>query len=273
MSYLAAGVTVEIGRASLLADVSIEVHPGELVALAGPNGAGKTTLLSVLAGDRRPTRGAVSLAGRGLGSSSRGELARHRAVMSADRNVAFAYSAEEVALMGRLPLHGGDPTEADRDIVAELLAATDCAHVADRAFATLSTGERQRVSLARAIAQVTGVPGPGGPAVDERYLLLDEPTSSLDPAHQHMAMRLLRREARAGRGVLAIVHDLNLVAAYADRAVLLSGGRVTAAGSPAEILHPDALRSVFGIRMLVVQHPHQPYPIVIADPSPLGSEP
>jgi iron complex transport system ATP-binding protein len=273
MSDLAAGVTVEIGRATLLADVSVEVHPGELVAVAGPNGAGKTTLLSVLAGDRRPTSGTVFLAGRDMASWPRGELARHRAVMSADLSVAFAYTVEEVALMGRLPLHGGDPADADRDVVAELLAATDCAHLADRAFATLSTGERQRVSLARAIAQVRGVKGPGGPVPDERYLLLDEPTSSLDPAHQHLAMRLLRREARAGQGVLTVLHDLNLVAAYADRAVLMTGGRMAATGSPAEILHPDTLAEVFGMPMLIIQHPHLSHPIVVADPPlPTASE-
>jgi iron complex transport system ATP-binding protein len=270
MSTLAAGVTVEIGRATLLADVSIEVHPGELVAVAGPNGAGKTTLLSVLVGDRRPTRGTVSLAGRDLAAWPRRELARHRSVMGADRSVAFAFSVEEVALMGRLPLHGGDPTGADRDIVRSLLEAVDCGSLAERTFATLSTGERQRVALAQAIAQVSDAPGasdPDLPTVDERYLFLDEPTSSLDPAHQHTAMRLLRQQAAEGRGVLAVLHDLNLAAAYADRLVLLASGRVAASGRPVEVLQPDTLAAVFEVAMLVIPHPHLPHPIVLAAPT------
>jgi iron complex transport system ATP-binding protein len=309
MTYAARGVSVRIGSATLLADVSIEVSPGEIVAVAGPNGAGKSTLIATLAGDRQPDQGTVTLAGRPLADWPRRELARRRAVMSTERAVAFAFSAEEVALMGRLPLHGGDPTEADRTIVRSLLEAVDCANLADRILATLSTGERQRVALARAIAQVAGgaavaavaggVASAGGAAVDavaggaasaggatsaggeaagdrvaeadERFLLLDEPTSSLDPAHQHTAMRLLRREADAGRGVLAVLHDLNLAAAYADRIVLMSAARVVAAGRPSEVLRADLLEQVFGIPMLVLPHPRLAHPLVIAEPQPDGA--
>ena len=227
MSYAAQGISVRVGSATLLDDVSIEVRPGEIVAVAGPNGAGKSTLVGVLAGDRRAQGGTVRLAGREVAEWSPGELARRRAVMSAGAEVAFDFDVEEVALLGRLPLHGGDPSATDRQIVRALLGAADCGHLADRRFATLSTGERQRVSLARAIAQVTSIgggngggDGGGGSPTAERYLLLDEPTSSLDPAHQHLAMRLLREQVRAGCGVLAVLHDLNLAAAYADRLVL-----------------------------------------------------
>jgi iron complex transport system ATP-binding protein len=286
MSFVATDITVRAGSATLLADVSMEVRPGEIVAVAGPNGAGKTTLIRALAGDVQPAAGSVTLAGRPLATWSRLELARRRAVMSTDRAVAFAFTAEEVALMGRMPLHGGDPTAADRRIVSALLAAVDCDQLAGRVFATLSTGERQRVALARAIAQVTdgadddtarettadgavadrtaGV----GPASDERFLLLDEPTSSLDPAHQHVAMRLLRREADAGRGVLAVLHDLNLAAAYADRVVLMRHASIVATGNPGEVLRADLLASVFDIPMLVIPHPHLSHPLVIAEPQP-----
>jgi len=278
MTYAAEGVSVRIGGATLLDDASLEVGPGEIVAVAGPNGAGKTTLIGVLAGDRRAGHGAVRLGGRAVADWPRLELARRRAVMSTDRTVAFAYTALEVALMGRLPLHGGDPTDEDRQVIGDLLVAVDCAHLAARVFATLSTGERQRVSLARAIAQVSdtidAAEQAGGQASeehvvlpDERYLLLDEPTSSLDPAHQHLAMRLLRREAQAGRGVLAVLHDLNLAAAYADRIVLMARGRVVASGSPAEVLRADLLESVFEIPMLVIPHPHLSHPLVIAEPT------
>lgn len=264
MTVQARSVSVSIGQATLLDDVSAEIHPGEVVAVAGPNGAGKSTLLSVLAGDRQPSSGIVELDGRGVADWPSVELARRRAVMGTDRAVAFAFSAREVAMMGRMPLHGGAPDAADQTVIDELLEAVDCAGLADRIYATLSTGERQRVSLARAVAQVTDAAGITGD--EARYLLLDEPTSSLDPAHQHTAMRLIRRTADAGRGVVAIVHDLNLAAAYADRVVLLHDARVVESGTPADVLRPELLESVFGIPMLVIPHPRFSHPLVIAEP-------
>ena len=264
MTYAATGLGVRIGAATLLDDVSLEVRPGEVVAVAGPNGAGKSTLLGVLAGDRMPSDGAATLDGRTVSDWPKVELARRRSVMGTDRAVAFAFSAAEVAMMGRMPLHGGDPDEADHAVIDELMAAVDCADLADRVYATLSTGERQRVSLARAVAQVTDAPGADDG--NERYLLLDEPTSSLDPAHQHTAMRLIRRTADAGRGVLAVLHDLNLAAAYADRVVLMHEARVVESGTPAEVLRADLLESVFDIPMLVIPHPQLSHPLVIAEP-------
>ena len=264
MTYRASGVGVRIGGATLLHDVSVEIRPGEVVAVAGPNGAGKSTLVSVLAGDREPSSGAVSLEERALADWPRFELARRRAVMGADRAVAFAFSAREVAMMGRMPLHGGDPNDADEDVIDGLLEAVDCSDLGDRVYATLSTGERQRISLARAVAQVADADGVQDEA--DRYLLLDEPTSSLDPAHQHTAMRLVRRTADAGHGVLAIVHDLNLAAAYADRVVLMHEARVVETGTPAEVLRPELLEAVFDIPMLVIPHPQLSHPLVIAEP-------
>ena len=278
MSLEAAGVTVRIGGATLLGEVSLAVSPGEVLAVAGPNGAGKSTLIAVLSGDRTPDAGAVTLAGRAVADWPRAELARRRAVMGAERDVAFAYTAEDVVQLGRLPVHGGEPTDADVDIVRGLLAAVDCLGLARRRWATLSTGERQRVALARAVAQLDGLDAdasndrsaalPASAPAEERYLLLDEPTSSLDPAHQHLAMHLLRGRAGAGIGVLAVVHDLNLAAAYADRLVLLCGGRVAALGTPAQVLQPDLLEQVFDIPMLVLPHPARRHPLVIPDPRP-----
>jgi len=264
MSYQAAGISVRIGGATLLDAVSIEVRPGEVVAVAGPNGAGKSTLLGTLAGDRTPDAGSVTIDGRELAEWPKVELARRRAVMSTDRAVAFAFTAREVAMLGRMPLHGGDPDEKDQAVIDALLEAVDCADLADRVYATLSTGERQRISLARAVAQVTGATG----AEDDgaRYLLLDEPTSSLDPAHQHTAMRLIRQTADAGRGVLAVLHDLNLAAAYADRVVLMHEARVVESGTPAEVLRADLLETVFDIPMLVIPHPQLAHPLVVAEP-------
>ena len=144
-------------------------------------------------------------------------------------------------------------------------AAVDCGRLAGRVFATLSTGERQRVQLARAVAQVMAV---RDDAPTSRFLLLDEPTSSLDPAHQHSAMRLVRQIAGTGCGVLAVLHDLNLAAAYADRVVLMHEAQVIESGTPSEVLRADLLESVFDIPMLVIPHPQLSHPLVIAEPQP-----
>ncbi len=269
MTYVLDGISVRIDDATLLDDVSLRVQPGEIVAVAGPNGAGKTTLIGVLAGDRVPASGWATLDGRALADWPRGELARRRAVMSTDRAVAFAFTAKEVALMGRMPLHGGAPDDGDREVIAELLRAVDCQHLVDRVYATLSTGERQRVQLARAVAQLTDPPGlsrPGPRDRADRFLLLDEPTSSLDPAHQHTAMRLIREVADGGLGVLAVLHDLNLAAAYADRLVLMRNAQIIATGTPQEVLRAELLEAVFDVPMLVIPHPRLPHPIVIAEP-------
>jgi iron complex transport system ATP-binding protein len=268
MSYVARDVTVRIGSATLLEGVTVEVRPGELVAVAGPNGAGKSSLVGILAGDRRPTQGSASLDGHDLAGWSRTELARRRAVMGTSHEVAFDLDVEQVALLGRLPVHGGDPDTRDREIVRDLLEAVDCLPLASRRFSTLSTGERQRVALARALAQVAA--DGESTVTEERYLLLDEPTSSLDPAHQHLAMGLLRRQTGAGRGVLAVLHDLNLAAAYADRIVLMARGRVVADGPTEQVLRPEVLEPVFGIPMLVMPHASRPYPVIVAVPPQSG---
>jgi len=270
MTLEAMGVHVGIGTATLLDDVSVRVDPGRIVAVVGPNGAGKTTLLQTLASDVRPTRGSIALDGRPLERWSGAELARRRAVMTVGGTVAFGFSAREVALMGRMAERGGGQHLVDEDLVDELLAALDCTALSDRGFATLSTGERQRVQLARAVAQVADVPDAPGTrdSLLERYLLLDEPTSSLDPAHQHTAMRLVRHEADAGRGVLVVLHDLNLAAAYADDIVLMDAARVVAAGPPARTMEAQLLEQVFGVPMLVMSHPRLSHPVVVARPGP-----
>ena len=271
MTYAAADIHVRIDGATLLEGVSVSVATGELVAVAGPNGAGKSTLIATLAGDRAPAGGRVTLSGRPLGDWSRGELARRRAVMSAERAIAFAFHAEDVALLGRLPLHGGRPTRSRSRHRAEAAGGgrlrpprePRLRHALHGRAAARGPRSGHRAGHGRPDGQPRDADADpvGGHARSadsdpvERFLLLDEPTSSLDPAHQHLAMRLLRGEADAGRGVLAVLHDLNLAAAYADRLVLMANARVVASGPPRDVLRPDLLEHVFGIPMLVLPHP------------------
>jgi len=242
-------VTVRAGASTLLDAVSLALAPGELVAVAGPNGAGKTTLLRVLEGDLVPAAGAVLLDGRPLRAHRPRDLARRRAVLPQDTRLAFPFTVAEVVRMGRWPW----PPSPSRDhaAVAAALAACDVTHLADRRVPTLSGGERTRVALARVLAQDTAV------------LLLDEPTAALDLRHQRAVLAAARARADAGRAVLAVLHDLNLAAAHADRVVLLDAGRVVADGPPAAVLTADRLTALYGTPVIVTRHPARPHPLVV----------
>jgi ABC-type hemin transport system ATPase subunit len=165
--------TLARGRRVLVEDLSLTLHPGEVLGLLGPNGAGKSTVLAGLCGDLVPTAGSATLDGRPLARWSRAELARRRAVLPQASRLAFSFRVREIAGMGVLPGSGAAPAA----LVDEALGRADVAHLAERDYATLSGGEQQRVQLARVLAQLWSGAGP-------RYLLLDEPTASLDLAHQ-----------------------------------------------------------------------------------------
>jgi iron complex transport system ATP-binding protein len=287
MSLRAEGVVVRAGAAELLRGVDLEVAAGEVLAVVGPNGAGKSTLLRALAGDRSLGAGSVTMDGRPLAGWSLAERALRRAVIGADEELAFPWKAAEVVMLGRIPQHGGDPGPLDHAIVARLLADVDALQLADRTHPTLSSGERQRIALARALAQLWpddlppdapwteaarqgGGPGAGAAGRAERtpaWFLLDEPTANLDLRHQALALRLLRARAALGAGVVVILHDLNLAAAHADRVAILDQGRIVAIGTPAEVLQTELLERVFGLPMLVVPHPDLPHPLVVPDPT------
>ena len=242
-----------VGTARLLADVSLAVRPGELVALVGPNGAGKSTLLKLLAGDLTPSEGTILLDGRPLSSYRAAALAQRRAVMPQQTILQFAFTAREVVEMGRSPRTDADP-DTDRAIVEESLARTDTTGLAGRTYPTLSGGEQQRVTLARVLAQKTPL------------LLLDEPTTSLDLRHQELVLITARSAAADGAAVLAVLHDLNLAAAYADRIALLRGGRLAACDSPWAVLTEALLSEVFQYPIAVRPHPLRDCPLVLPAP-------
>ena len=234
----AAGVTFAYRGGPVLRDVSFAVGAGELVALCGPNGAGKSTLLRLLLGLHAPSSGQVTLAGRPLAALTRRQIARHAALLPQDAPADVPLSVREAVSLGRLPHLGRlqPETAADVEAVDRALAATDTTALGDRPVTELSGGERHRVHLARALAQ------------EAPLLLLDEPIAGLDIAHQLAAMDLLRATADAGRAVVVALHDLALAARRCDRMLLLSGGALAADARPAEVLTPEALARVFGVR-------------------------
>ena len=234
---------------TVLADVDLELEPGELLAIAGPNGAGKSTLLRLLAGDRAPATGTVELGGSSIAGLPRRELARRRAVMPQHTSIGFGFTVRQVVEMGCHPLRAS--YDGVEDVVGEALARTGIPHLADRSFRTLSGGEQALATFARVLAQCTPV------------LLLDEPTASLDLNHQERVMRIARGVADGGGGVVVVAHDLNLAAAYADRICLLHRGRVVTTGTPWATLQAPILEDVFGQRMLVTPSPDDGSPLVV----------
>lgn len=255
-------VTVQIGTATLVHRACAAIAPGTVTAVVGPNGAGKTTLLRVASGELSPEAGTVQIDGVPLAQLDRRAVAQRRAVMAQQAHLRFAFPVLQVVLMGRTPHLNGAETARDWAIAEAALDAVGLSGFADRAFPTLSGGEQQRVQLARALAQIW-TPPPSG----RRYLLLDEPTASLDLAHQHQVLAIAAQYAQQGVGVLAILHDLNLAAQYADQVVMMRNGRVCVQGAPEDALTPAAVQSVFGCAVCVIDHPTQGCPLIVAERS------
>lgn len=233
----AAGIGVELDGSAVLDGVSLDVVPGEVLALVGPNGAGKSTLLGVLSGERRPSRGTVTIDGREVGGIRHTELARLRSVLTQENAVSFPFLVSEVVAMGRSPWARTAEGRDDVQVVREAMDATDIAHLARRRYTALSGGEKARVSLARVLAQRTPI------------VLLDEPTASLDLRHQEDVMRIARGLAAEGRSVVVVLHDLSLASAYGDRLALIAGGRLEALGTPSEVLTEERVERVYGLQV------------------------
>lgn len=248
-------VQVSRGRKIVLADLNLEVRPGEVLGVLGPNGAGKSTLLGALCGELRADHGRVWLDQRQLGEWDGAQRAQRLAVLPQTSTLDFAFSVEEVVGMGRLPHQTG--RKRDDEIIVAALQAADVGHLSGRRYTALSGGERQRVHLARVLAQLW--PGEAG-----QTLLLDEPTSMLDPLHQHTTLQAVRAFADHGAAVLVILHDLNLAARYCDRILLLDNGRPHALDTPQQVLRPESLKAVFGLEVLVQAHPERGHPLIIA---------
>lgn len=244
---------------AVLHQVSLEVPAGGFVGLLGPNGSGKTTLLRCLAGTLRPSRGRVTLDGTDLSGLSRTTIARRMAVVPQETRLAFDFSVLEVVLMGRYPHLGAFAVEgpADLAIARDALASTGTLELAQRQFATLSGGEKQRVILAAALAQIAGTAG-------ESLLLLDEPTAALDLAYQLEAAALLKKlQQRMPIAIVVSTHDLNFAAALCRSLVLLRNGRVLAAGPPGDVLTPGHIRDLYGVEAEVQSHPRAGHLVVV----------
>ncbi|NNC76306.1 MAG: ATP-binding cassette domain-containing protein [Acidimicrobiia bacterium] len=248
MSYLeASGVSYIVDGSTILAETSVAVERGELVAVVGPNGAGKSTLLAILAGVLRATSGTVTMADTDIVRTPPDVLARHRAYLPADLLKEIRFTVREVVAMGR---HPWSASADDGVRITDALHAMDLAGLADHVFSTLSSGEAKRTHLARVLAQETQV------------LLLDEPASGLDIGHAERVLTTLRRLAASGCAVVAVMHDLNAAARAADRVVVLGHGEIVADGIPTDVLDAGLLSEVYEHPIRVTDHPLTRGPLI-----------
>lgn len=244
------------GRTLAVDNVSLTVKSGDLLAVAGPNGSGKSTLMRLLSGSLQPEVGEVMLRGQKLASIRPRARARYIAVVPQHIDPKLMFSVRHMVAMGRSPYLRflGSLSAHDLQQVDEALEVTQTRHLAERQFAELSGGEQQRVILAMALAQETD------------FLLLDEPTVHLDLHHQHSLLEFLWTLNRATRkGIVAVMHDLNLAALYFDRLALMDAGRLVAVASPAEVISTPGYMSIFGAPLTVVRHPQTGAPQVLLE--------
>jgi iron complex transport system ATP-binding protein len=250
------------GSHRIFSGLDLTIPTGSFSVLLGPNGSGKTTLLRILSGTLIPESGDVRLDDRRLADLAPRERARLLAVLPQESNVVFPFTALEIVLMGRAPHLGllGFPGRDDIAIAEEAMEMTDCMRFASRHISELSSGERQRVYLARALAQ------------RPRILFLDEPTTFLDLSHQIHFLRILDRLHRDhGLTILTVSHDVTLAGVHGRRLILLHEGRVAAAGDPAEVLREELLLKVYGVSVRVVDNPVDGGRLVL--PQAAGQEP
>lgn len=256
----AENVAVSLGGNTIVEGVNFTLHAGEILMIIGPNGAGKSTLLGALAGDLDYS-GSIRVDGRELTEYSNRELALRRAVLRQSSTISFPFDVVDVVKMGRAPWRSITSVEEDDRVIAQELLRSDTYRFADRAFTSLSGGERARVSLARALTQRTAV------------LLLDEPTAALDINYQEQVLAIARHSARQGNAVIVVLHDLSAAAAYADRVLLIADGGMRVCGPPAEVMTAELLSEVYRHPVRVIEDADgsvMVVPVRFADEKPTG---
>jgi iron complex transport system ATP-binding protein len=240
----ASGLSVSLGGRQVVRDVDLVLEPGRLIGIVGPNGAGKSTLVRALLGlhlDPAPQSGRITLDGADIGALHRADVARKLAYLPQGQTLHWPLSVERLVGLGRLPHLApmSKMSPRDQEAIDNALDRADVADLRDRIATELSGGERARVLLARALA------------VEAEGLIADEPLASLDPGHQIDVMELLQAEARAGKLVVTILHDLTMAARYCERLLLMDEGWLVADGAPLDVMSEANLRSVYRIRAKV----------------------
>lgn len=240
------GIGFDYGATPVLRDIDLAIGPGEMLGILGPNGSGKSTLLNLMHGILKPRQGRVAVNGVPLQAMRRRAIAGKIAMVPQESHFRFAFSVMQVVLMGRFPHLKLLQSEGEKDmaVAREALEATHCLGLAERSIHALSGGERQRVLIARALAQ------------EPQAILLDEPTSFLDLKFKRELFQLIGRLSREkGLGIVMVSHDIDLIARYCSRLLLLKDGAAFAAGEPHQVITAPNIQAVFDCPVQVQRHP------------------
>lgn len=247
-------LNLTLGNKVILDDVSVEFKAGELAILLGPNGAGKSSLLKMITKEWK-VNGAVDYFGQPSESWKPESIAKHLGVLPQSSSLSFNFTVREVVELGGLTLNA---SHSDISKIADkYMQANDIEHLAERSYPTLSGGEKQRVHLSRVLTQIEQ-------SGENKILLLDEPTSALDLSHQHRTLALAKQLTRSGASVIAVIHDLNLAAQYADRVLILNEGKLVADGTPWETLTEKTINQVYKWSVQVIKHPSESHPVILS---------
>jgi iron complex transport system ATP-binding protein len=241
----------------IIKDISFKINPGEFIGIIGPNGSGKTTLFRSISGILRPKQGQIFYKDRNIYKISTRELAKEISVIPQMLEIPFSFQVDEFVLMGRFPHSGRFLSQKTRDIevLEKVIYLTDISSIRERKMSELSGGERQRVILAQGFAQ------------EPEIMLLDEPTSHLDIAHQIQVLDLLKRLNRNNKlTVIIVLHDLNLAGNYCDRLIMLNEGKIYKEGTPQDVLTYQNIEYVYNTTVIVKENPlnHKPYVFLVS---------
>jgi len=245
---------LKLGNRIILDDLSVRFKKGELTILLGPNGTGKSSLLKALTNEWS-VKGNVSFFDQPFEQWHASELAKHMGVLPQSSSLTFNFTVREVVELGALAL--SETQKRIREIAESNMVKTDILHLAERLYPSLSGGEKQRVHLARVLTQLEQ-------SGEQKILLLDEPTSALDISHQHQTLSLAKSLAEEGASVIAVIHDLNLAAQYADRVMIMHNGKLAANGTAWETLTAEIVQQVYQYPVQVIEHPDSGHPVILS---------
>lgn len=240
----------------LLHEISFDVNSGEFIAILGPNGAGKSTLLSYISNELDQKNKAVLFKDKPISEWSYTELPKHKAKFSQHQASDISLAIKEVVMMGRYPYFSNTPSQKDEEAVDKWMKATETYHLIDRTYEHLSGGEKQRIHLARVLAQLEN-------EHRKKLILLDEPLNNLDVTHQFRTLDLIKKITQADNTAIVVLHDINLAAQYADKILLLSKGRLVGFDKPELILTQETVSEIYNFPCVVTKNPINQQPLIL----------
>lgn len=250
-------LSVSKGKKQILKNINLDIRPSEILAIVGTNGSGKSTLLNCIAGFETAKTGTVFLNEKQLSDYSQITLAQMRAFLSQQTYIYYPIKVLDVVMMGRFPYQSTEREQESKKIAEQILSDLGIIHFSNRIVNSLSGGEQQKVHLARVLTQMVAPQTP-----HHRFLLLDEPLKGLDLAQQHYILKHIKKAAKNGLGVVMVLHDLNLVAQYADRVIMIHNSEVLVEGTPEKVLSPKYIYTTYGVEVQVNPHPVSQRPMI-----------